>query len=46
VKLANLLEFENEIEKEVYIFICRHFLASISKDAEGIETLVKLKVDD
>ena len=45
-KLQMRCDIENEIEKEVYIFICRHFLASVSKDAEGIETLVKLKVDD
>lgn len=33
-------------ERKVYEYVVRHFLACLSKDAEGEETIVNIEIND
>ncbi|CAK5033236.1 unnamed protein product [Meloidogyne enterolobii] len=46
VKNATRTEITSNEDWNVYEFICRHFLASVSRDATGNETKVKVELAD
>uniref|UniRef100_A0A1I8AWP4 DNA topoisomerase n=1 Tax=Meloidogyne hapla TaxID=6305 RepID=A0A1I8AWP4_MELHA len=46
VKNATRAEITSNEDWNVYEFICRHFLASVSRDATGNETKVKVELAD
>ena len=46
VKVAGEKDFESPMELKIYDLICRHFLASLSKDAIGNKTSVEISVGE
>lgn len=38
--------FFSDKERKVYEYVVRHFLACLSKDAEGEETIVNIEIND
>ena len=45
-KYASLAQLSSDNERKIYEFVVRHFLACLSQDAQGYETVVEIDIAD